>query len=137
MTKNDEVLSSEQAAEGVGRLRWGIHPLGGHPMAQRRWVQMNHMQNSVALLEAEAPHVDAYVAAGALTEDDARRIAEVLEALEAVKAQREDLFYEQVLAPREFLWTTAFEEDDWTDLRAKARQTFGILSNEKGALIEK
>src|SRR5689334_19901733 len=122
MTIDDQVVSSEEAAAGVERLRWAIHPFAGHPMAQRRWVQMEHMQRSAELLEAEAGQIDAYVAAGALAEEDAARIREVLEAFEAVKGRREDLFYDRVSTPRDFLWTGAFEEDEWSDLRTKARR---------------
>jgi hypothetical protein len=137
MTINDQVVSAEEATEGVNRLRWAIHPFAGHPMAQRRWVQMNHMQRSAGMLEAEIDRIDAYVAAGAATEDEGRQIVEVFEIFTTVKEGRDDPFYDQVSGPREFLWTTAFEEDEWVELRAKARRTFGILSNEKGALIEK
>ncbi|WCB91780.1 hypothetical protein DSM104299_00457 [Baekduia alba] len=64
-----------------------------------------------------------------------RQVAEVAEALRAVIAQRTDVFYDEVSAPRTFPWTTAFEEDDWTNLRAKARALFGSLSEGKAALI--
>ncbi|HEY2715379.1 MAG TPA: hypothetical protein VGI73_04085 [Solirubrobacterales bacterium] len=137
MTIDGEAVSSEEATAGIGRLRQAIHPFAGHPMAQRRWAQMSYIQRSAEMLEAEGGQVDAYVAAGAATEEEGQLIKEVLEAFEAVKASRDDLFYEEVLAPREFLWTNAFGEDEWVDLRAKARQTFGVLSNEKGALIER
>jgi hypothetical protein len=135
MTTKDEALSLQEATDGVERLRWAIHPFAGHPMAQRRWVQMGHMQRSGESLEDETGRVDAYVAAGAMTEAVAVQVAEVLDAFHEVKARRTDLFYEEVSAPRTFLWTTAFEEDDWTDLRAKARRTFGTLSEGKEQII--
>jgi hypothetical protein len=135
MTTKDEALSLEEATEGVDRLRLAIHPFAGHPQAQRRWVQLGYMQRSSEMLDVEAGRVDAYVAAGALTSDHARQVAEVIEAFNAVKARRDDLFYDQECAPRAFLWSTAFEEDDWIDLRAKARRIFGALSEGKESLI--
>jgi hypothetical protein len=135
MTTKDEALSLEEAIEGVNRLRWAIHPFSGHPMAQRRWAQMGHVQSSCALLLADAGRIDGYVAAGAATPEQGRQVTAVAEALRAVTAQRTDVFYDEVSAPRTFLWTTAFEEDEWSDLRAKARAIFGSLSEGKAALI--
>lgn len=137
MTTKDEVLTLEEATEGVKRLRWAIHPFGGPPTAQRRWLQMGLMKRSSESLEVEAGRVDAYVAAGAATDDEARLVAEVLEAFRALKTRRANLFYdEEEYAPRAFLWSAAFEESEWTDLRAKARQAFGVLSEGRGPLIE-
>jgi hypothetical protein len=135
MTMKGDAMSMKEASDGVARLRWAIHPFGGPPQAQRRWVQMGHMHRSSELLEVEAGHVSAYVDAGAVTPGEARQIAEVLEAFRVVKARRGDLFYDQECGPRSFLWSTAFEEDYWTDLRGKARRTFAVLSEGKEALI--
>lgn len=135
MTTKDEALSLDEATEGVNRLRIAIHPLAGHPQAQRRWVQMGFVK-ATDFLEVHANQVDAYVAAGAATPDQARLVADVLAAFLEVKAARPDLFYERECGPRAFLWSTAFEEDEWTDLRVKARLAFSALSEGKEPLID-
>lgn len=136
MTTNDELLTREAAAEGVNRVRMAVHPLGGHPQAQRRWLQMGFMR-SIATLEHDAGRFGEFVAAGAATEDQAQLVAEALSAFQAVKASRgDDPFYGEASRTRAFLLSDAFEEDDWSDLRFKARSAFAALNAGRGNFID-
>jgi hypothetical protein len=125
-----------EADAGIHRMRFAVHPFSGHPQAQRRWTQMGHIQRSRDLLESEAPQMTEYVAAGAETQREAELVAATFDAYKHLSAKREDLFYSQQFGARRFLWSTAFEEDDWNDLRAKARAAFAALSEGKPPIIE-
>lgn len=117
------------------QLRFGILALAVPPSAARRWVQLGMMQRACGPLVAGLAGVDHLEAIGEIDSNQGKLAREVVSLFENLKSQRDDVFEERDAGPRSFMWSDALDDDDWKEIRRKARICYGALSVGKEPLI--
>lgn len=117
------------------RLRTGIFFLAGPSNAQRRWVQLGMFQRARSMLDAELGSAARLERAGVHDHEQARLVRAVVDRYTAMRDTRADLLAEGESGPRCFLWSSAFEDPEWHELRHLARQCYAALSAGKAQII--
>jgi len=109
-----------------------VHNLAGCPAACRRWAQMGLMRAGYDRLVAACPErLYDLRDSGVLNPVQAGKIVELTELVKAIDASQEDFLYEKPeYNTREFLWSHAFEEDEWHAVAMTARQALRLLGRE-------
>jgi hypothetical protein len=116
-------------------LRLAVQQLACAPQAQRRTVQLGHMQRAVANLQRIAADLTPLVDAGVLDSEQADLVAAVRAELVANLERHEDFLQERDSAPRAFLLGSALETDDWHALRLTARRAYHAIHGDKSPFI--
>ena len=117
------------------QLRFGVLALAIPPGAARRWVQLGMMQRVCQPLNAGLAGVDHLEAAGEIDANQRYLATEVVSLFTRLRAERDDVFEERDAAPRSFMWSDALDDDQWKEIRRKARVCYAALSVGKEPLI--
>lgn len=128
MAKPDTSPDDPRAARQA--LLRALTILGGPAQAQRRTTQLGSFQGICRLMEKEGARAGELRAAGVLTGSQAAIVEEVRARLIALRESREDFLEERRAAPRDFLWSHALEDEEWSALRHLARRGFTEMTSE-------
>jgi len=109
-----------------------VHNMAGCPPASRRWAQMGLMRAGYDRLVAACPtRIYDLRDAGVLNPKQAGTIVELTELVKSIDDSHEDFLYEKPeYDTREFLWSHAFEGDDWRAVALTARRALRLLGRE-------
>lgn len=109
-------------------LRLALMSLGGPPQAQRHHARVGTLQRACHALEGLPERLPALEAAGLLDAAQATELGGLSEELGGLRTGwRERIPPEAERAGFDFLWSTAFEDEEWERLRRRARSTFTAL----------
>jgi len=116
-------------------IRLAVQNLACHPQAQRRYVQMGWMSRAMGNLSRIGEDLDTLVADGRLDGEQARQIAELRTLVQETLERRPDLVDEAGASARDYLFSSALEDDDWETIRQRARKLHHALSGEMSVFI--
>jgi hypothetical protein len=116
-------------------LRLAVQQLACAPQAQRRTVQLGHMQRAVDNLQRIGADLEPLVDAGVLDADQAGLVADLRDELAADLERHDDFLELRDSAPRAFLLGSALENDDWHALRLTARRAYHAIHGDKSPFI--
>ncbi len=116
-------------------LKLAVQNLACHPQAQRRYVQIGWMNRAIANLREIGADLDALVAAGDFTEEEATVVRQLLDEFDNALSQRPDLLAFEGREPREFLFSNALENEEWDRIRQSARVAHRKLSGDRSVFI--
>lgn len=116
-------------------LRLAVQNLACSPQAQRRYVQLGFMRRAIGNLQRVGADVDRLVAEGALDAEQAELVRQLREDVAQQMSTHEDFLEEANAAPREFLFGTALENEDWERVRQLARRGHSMLAGEESVFV--
>lgn len=117
------------------QLRFGVLALAIPPGAARRWVQLGMMQRICRPLDAGLAGVDHLEAVGEIDVNQRSLVTEVVSLFARLRDERDDVFEERDSGPRSFMWSDALDDDEWKEIRHKARVCYAALAVGKEPLI--
>lgn len=116
-------------------LRLAVQQLACAPQAQRRTVQLGHLQRAVANLQRIAADLEPLVDAGVLDDEQADLVVALRDELVADLEAHEDFLEERDSGPREYLLGNALENDDWHRLRLTARRAYHAIHGDQSPFV--
>ena len=117
------------------QLRFGVQALAIPPGAARRWVQLGMMQRVCRPLDAGLAGVDRLEASGEIDANQRTLVTDLLSLFARLREERDDVFEERSSGPRSFMWSDALDDDQWKEIRHRARVCFAALAVGKEPLI--
>jgi hypothetical protein len=116
-------------------LRLAVQQLACAPQAQRRTVQLGHLPRAVANLDRLGADLAPFVTAGVLDDEQAALVATVRDELQQRLADDPEFLAQAEAAPREFLFSSALETEEWHKLRLVARRAYHAIAGEQSPFI--
>jgi hypothetical protein len=116
-------------------LRLAVQNLACAPQAQRRYVQLGMMPRALGNLERIGADLSPLIDAGDIDRGQADLVAQLRDEVARQVATHDDFLEEKSASPRDYLFGTALETDDWHAVRHLARRCFTALAGEESPFI--
>jgi hypothetical protein len=116
-------------------LRLAVQQLACAPQAQRRQVQLGNLPRAVANLDRLGADPTQFVAAGILDDEQASLVAGLRDELRQRLADDPDFLALRLSTPREFLFSSALETEEWHTLRLVARRAYHAIAGDESPFI--
>jgi hypothetical protein len=121
-------MSTTGTEADVRLLRLALMSLGGPPQAQRHHARVGTLQRACQAMEGLPERLPALQAAGLLDATQATELRGLSEQLAGLRTGwRDRIPPEPEDAGFDFLWSAAFEDEEWERLRRSARSAFTAL----------